>query len=204
MFKFNFSFGKGVKGSGVVASERREGLDGFRNMDVGGAFEVEAVAKRDFAVEVEADDNILPLVEVYVSGDVLKIKSSKRINSRNPVRVRVSAPEFDSIDASGAARVNVVDLAGGTLSIDASGASKIILVGTVNELTADVSGASSLDGRGLKAGTARIDASGASSADVDVSERIVASASGASRIGYSGNPATIDQNASGAGKVFRR
>ena len=63
---FNFSFGRGVKGSGVLITEKRE-LSGFKGVDVGGIFQVEVTAQKDFAVEVSGDDNIVPMVKTYVS-----------------------------------------------------------------------------------------------------------------------------------------
>src|SRR5438105_3436193 len=54
---FNFSFFNGVRGSGNTITEKRN-LTGFRAVDVGGIFKVEITAQKDFAVEVEADDNL--------------------------------------------------------------------------------------------------------------------------------------------------
>ena len=75
-FNFNFSFG-GVKGSGNVVKENR-GVSDFTEIDVSNAIQVEIVAQKDFSVEVEADDNILPLITTEIRGNVLRIKSENR------------------------------------------------------------------------------------------------------------------------------
>src|SRR5437762_1130357 len=87
---FNFSFFNGIKGSGNTITEKR-GLSGFKAVDVGGIFKVEITAQKDFAVEIETDDNLLPLIETEVEDGVLKIESDKRLSSHSPIRVRISA-----------------------------------------------------------------------------------------------------------------
>jgi hypothetical protein len=51
---------------------------------------------------------------------------------------------------------------------------------------------------------ATVDASGASHADVFVTGKFVSEASGASKIGYAGNPASIEKSSSGASKVYQK
>lgn len=198
---FQFSLGSGVKGSGVMASEIRD-AKGFKSIDVGGVFQVEIRSGSDFEVEVEADDNLLQYVKTEVSGDELKITTECRIKSSQPLRVRVTAPNIENIDASGASNVTFVDVKNSSLSIDTSGASKVKLAGQTSSLTIDVSGASGIDAQELKAENATVDASGASSVRVFVSNRLVSHASGASKIGYSGNPTSIEKTSSGASKIY--
>jgi hypothetical protein len=187
----------------VTALESRP-LDDFTGVDVGGAFQVELVAQKDFAVEVEADDNVVPLVKTYVTGGVLHIESEKRFNTSNPVVIRVSAPTVESIEASGASKVSASNLKSRNLSVDTSGACKVNLSGETAGLTVDVSGASSINAEELRAETANVDASGASSVAVNATARLVADASGASKISYAGNPASVEKKASGASKVTQR
>jgi hypothetical protein len=200
---FNFSFNSGVQGSGVTVTEKRA-IDGFTGIDAGGIFQVEIVAQKDFSVEVEADDNIAPLVKTYVSDGVLKIERERSFNSHNPVRVRVSAPTIESIEASGACKVAAADLKSRNLSINTGGASKVNLSGETAGLTVDVSGASSVNAENLRAESATVDASGASSVSVFTTGRLRADASGASKISYAGNPATVEKKSSGASKVTQR
>ena len=62
---FTFSFGSGIKGSGVASSEIRE-ADEFTGVDVGGVFEVEITAGKEYSVQVQADDNLIPFVKTEV------------------------------------------------------------------------------------------------------------------------------------------
>lgn len=199
---FSISFNS-VKGSGVAATDVRK-LSDFKGVDVGGVFQVEVVSGKEYAVEVDADDNLLPYIKTEVDGDVLKISATERLKSSTPMRIRVSAPNIESVEASGASKVSVAEIKNSDLRIDTSGASKVQIAGETASLTIDVSGASKIDAGDLKAGKANVDASGASSVDVFVTGELVSEASGASKIGYAGNPSSVSKNTSGAGKVYQK
>jgi hypothetical protein len=200
---FNFSFKSGIRGSGVAASEAREAND-FTGVDVGGVFQVEITAGKEFSVLVDADDNLLQYIKTEVNGDVLHIETTERINSTTPIRVRISAPDIESVGASGASKVTLNGVNNSNLSVDTSGASKVKIEGETAEVKVEVSGASSVDAESLKAKTAEVDASGASSVNLFVTERVVADASGASRISYAGNPTNVEKKTSGASRVHQK
>jgi hypothetical protein len=200
---FKFSIGSGVEGSSVAATEVRDASD-FETVEVGGALQVEIKAGRDFNVEVQADDNLLQFIKTEVSNGVLKIKTSERINAKTPVRVLVSAPSIEHIDASGASKISLEGASGPSLVIETSGASKVSLAGEVNKLEIDVSGASNIDAENLKAKVANVEASGASKVGVFVTEGISTNASGASKIWYTGNPTSVDNKSTGASSVHHK
>ena len=197
---FSFSFGSGVRGSGRAASESRD-VTGFSGVDVGGVFQVEIVAGKEFSVQVEGDDNLVPLVKTEVRGGVLRIGTAQRVSPVNPLRVRISAPDIDTVDASGVAKVDLSGVKNNSFHIDTSGASKISLNGETTNLKAEVSGASFVNAEGLNAENATVGASGASHINVFAINRLEGDASGASRIVYSGNPKSVDKRSSGAGSV---
>src|SRR5687767_8329205 len=177
---FDFSFVSSVKGSGVERSDERTARD-FTAVKVGGVFEVEVTAGKDFSVEVLADDNLLQYVKTEVHNGVLKIETTESIKSRNPLRVRVSAPSITNLEASGASRVAVEGIKDSSFGVDTSGASKISLSGATTALEVNVSGASHVDAEKLKTQTAAVEASGASKVSLFVTESLDSSASGASR-----------------------
>jgi uncharacterized protein YfiM (DUF2279 family) len=88
---FNISINRGVSGSGNVVSEKRNVAD-FKAIEVGGVFEVEVVAQKEFSVEIEADDNLLQFIKTEVNGETLEIKTVQRFSTKNPIRLRISAP----------------------------------------------------------------------------------------------------------------
>ncbi len=202
LFNFPLNIG-GEKGSGRIASESRD-LAGFSSIDVGGVFQVEVVVQKDFAVELEADDNLLPLIMTEVRNGVLVIKAEKKLKSKNPIKVRVSVPELNGLEVSGAAKVSVRNLRNERFAIDASGASKISVEGEASDLTLEVSGASKINGEDLATENANIEASGASHVSINVSGELRTDASGASSIAYSGSPSNVIKHTSGAATVSAR
>jgi hypothetical protein len=198
-FNFSVNFG-GVQGSGNVQAEKRNLAD-FNAIEVGGAIEVEVVAQKDFSVEVEADDNLLQFIKTEVSGETLKISTDKRFSTRNPIRVRISAPDIGNLEVSGASKLSLTNLKNDSLRVDSSGASKIKVDGETKNLEVELSGASRLDAENLKTENADIDASGASNATIFVSNDLKADLSGASSVTYSGNPKNLVKKTSGASSV---
>lgn len=201
-FNFSMNFG-GVHGSGNVATDKRS-VSGFKAVDVGGIFQVEITAQKDFAVEVEADDNLLPLITTEVHDGVLSIETAERFKSSNPIRVRVYAPNIDSLEVSGVANVAVNDIKNSSLTIGSSGASKIKIAGETAKLTVETSGASKIDAEGLKAIDASIDSSGASHVNVNITGELTTDLSGASKVTYTGTPTRVEKNTSGASSVSQK
>ena len=201
-FKFNVNLGS-EQGSGNVVKVRRDVAD-FTQVDVSNAIQVEITAQKDFSVEVEGDDNLLQFVKIEVSGDVLRIKTEKKYNSKNPIIVRISAPNIEDLDVSGASKVNLTNLNNESLQIHSSGASKIKVEGTTENLEIETSGASKIDTENLKSENASVDASGASSVSVSVSNDLKVDASGASNISYIGTPVNLERKTSGASSVKQK
>lgn len=199
IFNFSVNFG-GVKGSGNILTEKRE-LTGFKAIEVGGAFDVEVVAQKEFSVEIEADDNLLPLIETEVRGGTLEISTKGKISTKQRMRIRISAPDIENLQVSGASKLSLANVKNDSLKIDASGASKIKVDGETRNLEVEMSGASKLDAESLKAENVSVDASGASSAQVSVSGDLKADLSGASNVTYTGNPRNLQKSTSGASSV---
>ncbi|HEY0460546.1 MAG TPA: head GIN domain-containing protein [Pyrinomonadaceae bacterium] len=198
-FNFSVNFG-GIQGSGNTVNEKRDAAD-FNAVEVGGVFEVEIVAQKDFSVEVVADDNLLQYIKTEVNGDTLEISSVKSISPKSAIRVRIGAPNIENLQVSGVSKVSLANLKNDTLKVDASGASKIKVDGETKNLEVELSGASRLDAENLKSENVNVDGSGASNAAVNVSGDLRADLSGASKVTYTGNPRNLEKSTSGASSV---
>lgn len=199
VFSFNIGFGS-TKGSGNIVTEKRD-LAGFNAIDVSNVFVVEVTTQSEFSVEVEADDNLLPLIKTEVQNGRLEISVVKKIKSKSPIKIRIGAPNIEKLNASGASRTTISNITGSGIDLDVSGASKVKLSGAASRLTADLSGASSIDATELQCETVSVDSSGASKAKVNASGTLNVESSGASSISYVGTPATINKKTSGASSV---
>ncbi len=87
--------------------------------------------------------------------------------------------------------------------IKLSGASHVNLTGSGGNIKIDGSGASSVDGVSFTVNNAYIKFSGASHANLNINGRLDVDLSGASSVGYAGNPELGDINLSGASKIER-
>jgi Putative auto-transporter adhesin, head GIN domain len=200
--KFSF-FKQRIAGSGVTKTETRI-VEGFQNIEASGAMIVEVTTSTEFLLEVDADDNLLEYVQTEIDGDTLKIYSKGWLSPKTKMIVRVSMPEINEAEASGASNVSISGIQNDRLSVSASGASKITLRGEAQSLVVDLSGASKLDANELQSKNVEVDASGASSASINASETLEADASGASRIAYYGDGVKVNKRTSGASSVSRK
>lgn len=196
-----FSYSIQINGSGNRVAEKRDVRD-FTGVDAGGAVEVEITVGKDFAVELEGDDNILANITTEVRDGVLYIERKKgNYWSKSRLVARVSLPELNKLDISGASKAIVTGVRSNSFNVGVSGASKVEISGEAREVKIDVSGASKLIAENLRAERADVEASGASKAVLYVSQSINADASGASKITYLGNPPSVSKDASGASSV---
>lgn len=199
LVKFSFDFGR-VRGSGNIVTQTRD-ISGFSKIDAGGAYDIEVVAQKEFSVEVQGDDNLVEFVKTEVHGDTLEISNSKRFSTGGRIVIRISAPDIESLDLSGASTAKLSNVKNESLRIESKGASKVIASGETKDLFVDLAGASKLDASELKSVNAEVEARGACHANVSVTGDLKAQASGASRVNYSGNPQNVERSVSGASSV---
>lgn len=214
--------GERISGSGHIIS-KEQSVGSFNGVDVGGAMEVHVKQDATQSVKIEADDNLVQYIEVYTEGSTLKIhpRNGYNLDPSREIIVYVSAPAFKGIgvsgaskiigdnaisgndgltlDASGASKI-MIELSGGNVGGDVSGASSINLKGSVSKVDFQASGASHINAYELVADDAVADVSGASSMEITANKTLKAEASGASHVRYKGS-ANVNSNTSGASSV---
>ncbi|MCP4313746.1 MAG: DUF2807 domain-containing protein [Bacteroidetes bacterium] len=127
-----------LQGYGPVVNQVRE-LEDFIAVSNTFSYEVRVTQSDTFGVEVEAQENLLGVIETYVSGStlVVKTKNGTCINSAAPVVVYVSMPYIEEIrntcsgrlsaDRSEAVEFECSNSGSGVISIDSVFASVISL-----------------------------------------------------------------------------
>ena len=194
---------KGIKGSGNRKTEKRD-LPAFKAMDTTGAYRVEVLCQKPASFEIEADDNILPLIKTEVRDGVLYVNGEQRYNSENAVALRISLPELISISSRGAGEITVQDASGDDLKIESTGASSIKATGKLKTANISSTGAGDIDASRLQAEKVKVTVTGAASISVYASEQLDVSVSGAGSVSYSGNPKTVNKSVSGLGSVNKK
>ena len=174
------------------------------------------------SLTIEAEPKVLERIETTVKGGKLTIQPSRSFNTREPIDYWLAVMRLDSIELTGAGRVeagqldaesfrlavdgaasvDVRNLTATQLDVTASGKPAVTLAGTVDSQTVSLSGAGKYSAADLASRIAAVSVDGAGTATVRVSESLEARASGASTIEYIGDP-TLDQSESGLGKVIK-
>jgi len=123
-----YYFGPCLNGSGPVISEERE-IEDFTGVVNTGSFDLYITRADHFSVEVISQENLLPIIETYVSGNTLIVKTENDVcyRSDSPVEVFVSMPETELLRLTGSGRVfaDVVEIVEAEVSNSGSGRMEI-------------------------------------------------------------------------------
>jgi hypothetical protein len=182
------------------------------------------VSAGPFAVSVTADDNIFDRLLVAVDGQRLLLGLVPGTSLRGvTLTAQVSLPDLTALDASGSARITVAGFNGSTsravsatgasivngnfdsgpVRVELSGASTGHFSGRCTDLDVRAGGASHLEAIGLNCSTATVDLSGASDGTI-TAQSLQGQLSGASRLLYGPETASVRVDTSGASSVARR
>src|SRR5258708_2714183 len=191
----------GVHGSGVRKTEKRD-LPAFTSIETTGAFEVELTCQKPASFEIEADDNILPLVETEVKGGVLRVTTTKNYSSSGGIALRINVPNLESVRSTGAGKFHILDLKNASFKIESTGAATVVAEGQSKSIEISSTGAGKIDAHDLRANTADVRVTGAAGVEVNASDELDVTA-GAGRVTYSGSP-KVNKHISGAGEVTKK
>lgn len=202
-----------VAGSGAVVKELRK-VGRFSSLRVNTDARVEVRQGEHESVEVEADDNVVPLIDAYVEDRVLVIEDNRHFKS-SIARVIVTARLVEGIASTGDTAVRSEGLVTPTLSItvggksavhlksitaervqaDLGGSGALRISGSVNELSVALGGASALDAGALNARTVSVHGGGSSQALVWARDALSLALGGSAGVSYFGQPKMSAANA---------
>jgi hypothetical protein len=192
----------GERGSGVRKTEKRE-LAAFTSIETTGAFEVDVTCQKPANVEIEADDNLLPLIQTEVRNGVLHVSTTKSYHSTGGIKLRITVPDLAGIKSTGAGKFRITAVRNDKFEIDSTGAATVTAAGQSKALTVSSTGAGKIDTNDLRADKAEVTVTGAAAVEVNVSDELNVTVSGAGRVLYSGNP-KVNKHISGAGQVTKK
>jgi hypothetical protein len=192
----------GVRGSGVRKTEKRD-LPAFTSIETSGAFDVKVDCQKPASFEIEADDNILPLVQTEVRDGVLRVTTTKSYRSNGGIVLRVNVPDLARIKSTGAGKFDISNVKNDQFEIQSTGAATVVASGQSKSLTIGSTGAGKIDTHDLRASDATVKVTGAAGVDVYATDQLDVTVSGAGRVTYSGNP-KVSKKVSGAGQVVKK
>jgi type IV secretory pathway VirJ component len=193
----------GEKGSGSIKTDKRT-VPAFTAIELGGAYEVSIVCQKPQALEITADDNLLPLVKTEVEGGTLKVHTEKAISPSQRMKLTISMGELRGLHISGACETHAEAIQTDNLALTVSGAGSTHLAGTAKTVTLTLSGAGSVQAADLKAQNLTLECSGAGSADVFASEKLSVELSGVGSVTYAGHPKKLEKHVSGVGSIVEK
>lgn len=197
----------GVQGSGHLARETRD-LPGFEGIKVASCVDVQVTFGAEQKIEVEADDNLLSLVEVAFDGSgrvpMLNIDVRESLTTMNPLVVHVTMPKSQNLQrvivaGSGDVVVEGMEQAGVMLSIRGSG--DIRITGEVVKLSAQIQGSGDMKLRGLASSTANLEVQGSGDIKATVTRAVNATVMGSGDITIFGNPPIRNTRVMGSGDI---
>ncbi len=192
----------GIRGNGHIVTDQRS-ISDFNELEASGMFEIDWLNGPP-ALSITTDQNLLEYIDSQVTDNRLRLRTHGHFWPTHGVKVMISTPARNGAKLSGAVDLTAKQLTGAKFYFQSTGAAKVQLDGAVDELLADMTGASELDANDLHTKRAEISTTGAADADVNVSDSLKASITGAGKVSYSGNPPAIEKHITGAGSIRHR
>jgi hypothetical protein len=211
----------GVRGNGPVKTETRS-VSGFHGVNLDLSGDVEVRVADTYSVEVQAQENLLPILKTEVKDGVLRIYFDQSVSFSDDIKVRISGPAFDELALGGSGNIKVLTpikaeklklSVGGSGDIDASqadagsiacsidGSGGIEVGGKANDLSVDISGSGGFKAKSLTVSNCTVEVSGSGDVNCgEVAQKLKASVSGSGSIQYSGTP-SVETHVSGSGSV---
>lgn len=220
---------KTVTGSGTVASQVRAVAD-FQAIQVSGPFKVIVRQTGREAVEVRADDNLLPLLETVVApsatgGRTLQVrwKRGETIRTRSVATVTVEVAQLTALASQGSGEVVVESLKTPRLSLSLSGSGDARLealtadrldlsiagsgdvraAGQAEQLKVSVAGSGDIRALDLKAAEVAVSIAGSGDVAVHADKTLDVSIAGSGDVVYRGG-AALKSRIAGSGSVTER
>jgi hypothetical protein len=216
-----FNMGKRIKGNGHVITDDR-GLTGFAGVESNGSYDVH-VATGSYSVKIEGEDNILPYIETYIDGDMLKIRTKKGywLKPDREVRIYVTAPTFTKVHSNGSGDIigqnkltntGKMDLsingsADMNIEVDApevaaeiNGSGDIIIKGQTKAFRSEVIGSGNVKAMNLLSEETTVKIMGSGNADVYSSVKLNVDVAGSGDVRYKGG-AQVNSHIAGSGGV---
>ncbi|MGK5026389.1 head GIN domain-containing protein [Janthinobacterium sp. RB2R34] len=201
--------GNSVKGSGKLQKQVRE-VASFNGVALNVPGTVELRIGNTDSITIEADDNILPLIETAVENGTLRIRPARRSSNLHPtaLTIVVHARQVERLSVGGSGTINASGLRGEKLRFDVGGSGSInasqldarnvsIAIGgsgdfkasgKTEQLTASIGGSGNIDAGHLDAKDVQVSIGGSGEAEVWAKENLTISIGGSGEVSYYGDP----------------
>ncbi len=212
---------KGVIGSGSMAAETRT-LGDFHIIDLSIPGEMKVTLGDSESISIEAEDNILPLIETKVSGGKLTVGSvpGKVIQPTKPIKYTVTTKTLDQLitgslgsisaptlnvkrfkaEINSTGSIELENLVADSLQVAINSIGNInIRGGEVQQQTIDISSSGNYQAPELKSSTAKVTIDSSGDAILWVTDQLDAAINSSGSVRYYGDPKVKSEiNSSGS------
>lgn len=216
-----------ITGSGKVVTQARA-VSGYRAIAAVGPVTVVLRQSGKEGAVVQADDNVVPVIETRVvdgeEGKTLEvgIKNGVQVSTRNPIVVTVDANEVNAVTLSGSGDLRadalkatslrasltgsgdmrIRHLAAESLQVSVAGSGDFTASGKVRRQAVSLAGSGDVHNERLDSQEASVSIAGSGDVRVKVRERLKASLVGSGDLYYSGEP-KVEQSIVGTGDLHK-
>jgi hypothetical protein len=220
LFSSCLFLGSSVKGNGNVVKEERD-ITGFNGIKASRGVNVYVSQGDEEKVMVEADENLVDLIETEVDDSMLKVTIRRRIRESTSCKVHVTVSGLKKVQASAGSNIyseheihagnmelsasagsNIkMEITAQALDISASAGSNIFLEGASREVKVQASAGSNVKAEELITEVCKAKAGSGANIYITVNEKLDGNASSGGNVFYSGNPRHLDTASSSGGNV---
>ena len=190
-----------VVGSGHEITESRQ-LAEFDAVELRIAGDLHITIGKPTPLQVEADDNIMPLITTEVVKKRLIISADKPFSTKHSPDFKITVKSLKLVRIDGAGDVTIAKLNNDTFTAEINGAGDLRLSGETDRFELSINGAGDVFAFKLAAQQADISINGAGDVRVSAAESLNIAIEGAGDVSYMGDP-TVHKSILGAGDVHR-
>jgi len=149
-----------INAEGTVISQERV-LTGYRSIAVSVPANVYITDEPGESFRIRTHENLLAVIDTYVSGSTLRITSDHNIKNVKTLDIFVSANHYEKLSLAGSGSITTercfdVD----KLSVEITGSGLITLCGSVDDLNTKITGSGKIAAYGLESITTSVKVSG--------------------------------------------
>lgn len=210
-----------VNGNGNVVTEDRPVYEDFDRVKGSDGLDVYLTEGTENKIVVEADENLMDIIETEISNGRLHITTNENIGRAKSKKVHVTYVNLTEVGASSGAdvignsvlrgeRITLDSSSGADLEVEvnakdvyaeSSSGADLKVSGKATSLSANASSGSDIKARDLEVLTCTADASSGADITVNVKERLDGEASSGGDIKYYGNPEAVSARDGYSGNI---
>jgi len=197
------AIGPSVHGSGVIKTETRQ-LDSFEVIKSKGSIDLDIKIGPQFAVSVEADDNLLPVIRTRVSGDALVVDTKGNWSSQHDTVVHITLPRLTALGIQGSGDVKLGGFSGEKLGVKIEGSGDLVGDGQVRDLHLVIEGSGDANLAKLDADNVQVRIDGSGDASVSAEKTLDITIHGSGDVTWRGNAPQANSEVYGSGDIIRK